>query len=135
VGIHRIKFIPADYPEEKHRMIYKIADILLDSYPFNGGTHTLEALWFNVPVVTKTGEQFFSRFGYSFLNTLGIEAGIAHNWEEYIDWGTKLGKNPDLTNKIKTQLAQSKQTEHLAPLWNPKKFAQDMYATLEQILP
>lgn len=134
VGIHRIKFIPADYPEEKHRITYKIADILLDSYPFNGGTHTLEALWFNLPVVTKTGEQFFSRLGYSFLNTLAIEAGIAHNWEEYIDWGIKLGTNPDLTHKIKAQLAQSKQPEHLSPLWNPKKFAQDMYNTLEKLI-
>ena len=133
VGRHRIKFLPRFATEEEHRTIYLLADILLDSYPYNGGTHTLEALWFNLPVVTRTGEQFLSRMGYSFLQALGIEAGVAWSWSEYVDWGVKLGKDGELRNAIKAQLVKSKDQANLSPLWNPKKFAGDMYAVFEKL--
>ena len=134
IGLHRIRFLPLAKTEEEHRTTYKVADILLDSYPYNGGTHTLEALWFNLPVVTRKGEQYLSRMGYSFLQTIPVDAGIANNWSEYVDWGIKLGKDADLREKIQQQLVQSKQSETLSPLWNPKKFAGDMYAVLEGLL-
>ena len=133
VGRHRIKFLPRFATEEEHRIIYLLADVLLDSYPYNGGTHTLEALWFNLPVVTRTGEQFLSRMGYSFLQALGIEAGVAWSWSEYVDWGVKLGKDGELRNAIKAQLVKSKDRANLSPLWNPKKFAGDMYAVFEKL--
>ncbi|GAB4279186.1 MAG: hypothetical protein Fur0025_06220 [Oscillatoriaceae cyanobacterium] len=127
VGFHRIKFLPFAPTEELHRSIYQIADIFLDSYPYNGGTHTLEALWFNLPVVTHVGEQFVSRMGNSFLQTLGIEQGIAQNWEEYIYWGVRFGQDITFRDKIRQHLVQSKQGDNPAPLWNPRQFARDMY--------
>ena len=134
IGLHRLKYLPLASSEEEHRTIYKIADILLDSYPYNGGTHNLEALWFNLPVITRTGEQHLSRMGYSFLRSLDISTGIARSWEEYTDWGIKLGQNTDLRQSVRERLIQSKQAETLAVLWNPKKFAQDMYAKFEELL-
>ena len=134
VSIHRIKFMDRFSTEEEHRSIYSLADILLDSYPYNGGTHTLEALWFNLPVVTLAGEQFLSRMGYSFLQSLDIELGISWSWEEYINWGVKLGKNSNLRQEFIDKLVKSKQSENLAPLWNSKKFAQDMYDMMIKLL-
>ncbi len=133
VDISRYKSLPPAAPEEKHRTIYAIADVLLDSYPFNGGTLSLETLWFDVPMVTRMGEQFFSRMGYSFLTTLGIDAGIANTWEEYVEWGIKFGTDEKLRNAVREKLIQSKKVETLAPLWNPQKFAQDLYLLLAQI--
>jgi predicted O-linked N-acetylglucosamine transferase (SPINDLY family) len=133
VSKHRIKFLPRFASEEEHRMVYVLADVLLDSYPYNGGTHTLEALWFNLPVVTRTGEQFLSRMGYSFLQTLGIDTA-AFSWEEYVELGVKLGRIPDFRIAVREQLAQSKKAESLSPLWNPKKFAEDMYAVFEKLI-
>ena len=133
VSRHRIKFLPRVATEEEHRIVYLLADVLLDSYPYNGGTHTLEALWFNLPVVTRTGEQFLSRMGYSFLQALGIETGVAWSWSEYVELGVKLGKDGEFRNAIKAQLVKSKDTASLSPLWNPKKFAGDMYAVFEKL--
>jgi protein O-GlcNAc transferase len=133
VDIARIKYVGVQMPEEKHRMIYLAADVLLDSYPMNGGTYTLEALWFNLPVVTKVGEQFCARMGYSFMQVLGIDAGVAWNWEEYIRWGVELGQNPDLRFAVQEQLRKSKLPDSLSPLWNPKKFADDMYKIFEEL--
>ena len=134
VSIHRIKFFKPVPTEEEHRLIYSVADIILDSYPYNGGTHSLEALWFNLPMVTRTGEQFLSRMGYSFLQTLGIEAGISRSREDYINWGVKLGNDASLRQEIVEYLAKTKEPEHLSPLWNPKKFANNMYDLLVGIL-
>lgn len=133
VSFSRIQFLPRTRTEEEHRTLYLLADVLLDSYPYNGGTHTLEALWFNLPLVTRSGEQFLSRMGYSFLHTLGIQAGVAWSWEEYVAWGVRFGCDRHFHQQIKQQLIQSKTPETLAPLWNPKKFAQDMYCLFEQL--
>jgi protein O-GlcNAc transferase len=133
VSKHRIKFLPRVATEEEHRIVYLLADVLLDSYPYNGGTHTLEALWFNLPVITRSGEQFLSRMGYSFLQTLGIENGVAWSWDEYVELGVKLGKDGELRKAIKAQLVKSKEAGNLSPLWNPKKFAGDMYAMFEKL--
>ena len=133
VSFHRVKFLPLANTEEEHRKIYSIADVFLDSYPYNGGTHTLEALWFNLPVVTRVGEQFLSRMGNSFLQTLGISQGIARNWDEYINWGIKFGQDIDLRDKIRQHLIQSKHQDHPAPLWNPRQFARDMYDLLAKL--
>ncbi|HEY9835904.1 MAG TPA: hypothetical protein V6D27_03345, partial [Vampirovibrionales bacterium] len=104
------------------------------SYPYNGGTHTLEALWFNLPLVTRVGELCLARMGYSFLNTLSIQSGIAWSWEEYIDWGIRLGQEVKVRQEIRHQLIRSKQPQHLSPLWNPAKFAQDMYGIFESLI-
>lgn len=134
VGFYRIKFLERVATEEEHRKIYSLADVLLDSYPYNGGTHTLEALWFDLPVVTRVGVQFLSRMGYSFLQNLGINEGVATSWKEYIQWGVTLGKDQELRQQVVEKLKNSKKPENLAPLWNPHKFAQDFYGICQQLL-
>ncbi|AFY71278.1 Tetratricopeptide TPR_2 repeat-containing protein [Thalassoporum mexicanum PCC 7367] len=137
VSSDRIIFLPRTNTEEEHRIIYQIADVGLDSYPYNGGTHNLESLWFNLPVVTLVGDQSFARMGYSFVATIGLsdkKAGIAQNWHEYIAEAVRLGGDRDLRNSLKAQLAKSKQPESLSPLWNPAKFAHDLYNQLAQMV-
>lgn len=134
IGLQRLKFLPLFKTEEEHRIVYKIADVLLDSYPYNGGTHNLEALWFNLPIVTRSGEQYLSRMGYSFLQAVSLSEGVAKSWEEYSDWGIQLGNNTELRLSVRDKLVQSKQPETLSPLWNPKKLARDMYGVFEQLL-
>ena len=134
VGFQRIKFMSRSASEEEHRQVYQVADVMLDSYPYNGGTHNLEALWFNLPVVTKSGETYLSRMGYSFLKSLSLDECITGSWDSYIETGIKLGKDQEFRQSIKEKLLQSKQPESLSPLWNPQKFAQDMYQVFEQLL-
>ncbi len=134
IGIHRVKILPPAATEEEHRVIYSWADVMLDSYPYNGCTNTLEALWFNLPVVTRTGEQFLSRMGYSFLQSLGIETGISKTWEEYVNWGIKLGNDASLRKEVVEKLEKSKRSESLAPLWDAKKFAKNLFDILMKLL-
>lgn len=139
IEFDRIHFLGRTATEEEHRTIYLIADILLDSYPFNGVTHTLEALWFGLPVVTYVGEQLYSRASYSFMKNVGVYEGFAYSWNEYIEWSVKLSQDINLRQKIKETLIKAKHEESLASLWNPQKFALDflnilysIYKTLHQ---
>ncbi len=138
VNFERMIFLPRSSTEEEHRATYAIADVSLDSYPYNGGTHNVEAFWCNLPLVTRVGDQAFARMGLSFLNTLGITAGIASSWEEYVDWGVRFGLDHDLRQSVREQLEQSKlkseQGDRLSPLWNPKKYAADLYAILSELV-
>ncbi|MEG4997434.1 tetratricopeptide repeat protein [Microcoleus sp. B4-D4] len=134
VDFARIKFIGQTRTEEEHRAIYYVADVLLDSYPYNGGTHNLEALWANLPVVTRSGDQYLSRMGYAFLKSANLDVGAAWSWEEYTQWGVKFGRDSGFRNAVKEHLIKSKQPEHLAPLWNPKKLAEDMYEVFQKLL-
>jgi len=134
VNVQRVKFLPSYKTEEEHRSSYLIADVYLDSYPYNGGSHNLEALWFNLPVVTRCGEQSFARMGYSFLQSVGIDEGIANSWEEYVAHGVKLGLDSNSRNSIRERLILSKNPETLAPLWNPQKLASDMYNLLQSLM-
>jgi protein O-GlcNAc transferase len=127
----RCRFVTWQQLEEDRSAFYQIADIALDTYPYNGGTHNLESLWFDLPIVTLCGEQATSRMGYSFLKAVGINEGVAKNWEEYTDWGVKLGLDKDLRDLLQGRIKQSKQPETLAPIWNPQKFAMDAYGIFQ----
>lgn len=134
VDFSRIKFVGQTKTEEEHRAIYYVADVLLDSYPYNGGTHNLEALWANLPVVTRSGDQYLSRMGYAFLKSANLDVGAAWSWEEYTQWGVKFGRDASFRNAVKEHLIKSKRPEHLAPLWNPQKLAREMYEVFQQLL-
>lgn len=130
----RLMFIGLTKTEEEHRAIYYVADALLDSYPYNGGTHNLEALSANLPIVTRAGKQYLSRMGYSFLKAVNLDLGIAWSWEEYTELGIRFGLDQALRANIQSHLIQSQNPNTLAPLWNPKQLAQEMYVIFNHLL-
>ena len=126
----RIKIMPSTPREETHRANLKIADVILDTYPYNGATTTLEALWCEIPLVTRVGEQFAARNSYSMLMNAGVTEGIAWTDEEYVAWGVAFGLHQDLRDRVRWKLRQSKRT---SPLWNARQFTRDLEAVYQQI--
>ncbi|MGQ4647755.1 O-linked N-acetylglucosamine transferase family protein [Lyngbya aestuarii] len=130
VSCDRLRFLPNDPSEVTHRANLGIADVVLDTYPYNGATTTLETLWMCIPLVTRVGEQFAARNSYTMMVNAGITEGIAWTDEEYIEWGVRLGKDEALRQQVSWKLIKSKQT---APLWNGKKFTREMEKAYEQM--
>ena len=124
----RIKFISRVKLEEIHRANLEIADIVLDTYPYNGATTTMETLWMCIPIVTRVGQQFAARNSYTMMINAGITEGIAWSDEEYVEWGIRLGKDEKLRQDISWKLRKSRQT---APLWNAKQFTREMEKAYE----
>ncbi|TRT48098.1 MAG: O-linked N-acetylglucosamine transferase, SPINDLY family protein [Microcystis aeruginosa Ma_QC_C_20070703_M131] len=126
----RLKFIPMDFDEETHRANLGIADVVLDTYPYNGATTTLETLWIGIPLVTRVGKQFSARNGYTLMMNAGITEGIAWSDEEYVQWGIKLGLDKNLREEVRWKLRKSR---HTSPLWNAKQFTRDLETAYRQM--
>ncbi len=123
VAVDRLHFLPDAASEAVHRANLQIADVVLDTFPYNGATTTLETLWMGIPLVTQVGQQFAARNSYTMMINAGITEGIAWTDDDYIEWGIRLGNDAALRQKIAYQLRQSR---HNAPLWNARKFAREM---------
>lgn len=130
VSCDRLRFLPRTPSEEVHRANLAIADVILDTYPYNGATTTLETLWMGIPLVTRVGLQFAARNSYAFMMNVGVTEGIAWTDEEYVEWGVRLGKDPALRQQITWKLRQSRQT---SPLWNAKQFTREMENAYKQM--
>jgi predicted O-linked N-acetylglucosamine transferase (SPINDLY family) len=123
VSLDRLRFLDGVPDEYTHRANLSIADIVLDTFPYNGATTTLETLWMGIPIVTQVGLQFAARNSYTFMLNAGITEGIAWSAQEYIEWGIKLGLDRDLRDKIAGKLRSGRTT---APVWNAKQFTLDI---------
>lgn len=63
---------------------HREVDIALDSFPYNGTTTTLHALWMGVPVIALAGHTHVSRVGASILKNLGLDDWCATTVEDYV---------------------------------------------------
>lgn len=130
VDIKRLRFLSMVASEEIHRANLGIADIVLDTYPYNGATTTMETLWMGIPLVTRVGQQFAARNSYTMMMNAGITEGIAWTDDEYVEWGIRLGKDEALRQEVVWKLRQSR---HTSPLWNAKQFTREMEKAYEEM--
>lgn len=117
-------------PSSNYMEEYNDIDIILDTYPFAGGTTTFEALYMGVPVITLVGDHHVSRFGYSILKNLEFEDGIAYNEDEYVEKAVALAND-------KVKVAELHETLRMrmlsSPLMNGKQYVHDMEKEYKRI--
>lgn len=94
---------PADYLAR-----YQLADLFLDTFPFNGGTTANDALFMGLPLLTLSGRTFASRMAGSLLTNLGLPELITTNLKEYEEKAVRLAKKPAEMERIKAKLADRK---------------------------
>lgn len=68
-------------------------DVILDTFPFSGGTTTCEALWMGVPSLSLAGDSLVARQGASILTAVGLPDWIAASAADYVDKAIKLSEN------------------------------------------
>jgi predicted O-linked N-acetylglucosamine transferase (SPINDLY family) len=77
-----------------HLARYAEVDVALDTFPYNGVTTSVEAVWMGVPFVTLAGTTLASRMGVSIATNLGHPEWIAHAPQEYVQKAVALTRNP-----------------------------------------
>ena len=80
-------------PSREVPACYRRVDIGLDTFPYNGGLTTCEAIWMGVPVVTCPGETFASRHGLAHLTAAGLSETVVENLDQYVDMAVALASD------------------------------------------
>jgi predicted O-linked N-acetylglucosamine transferase (SPINDLY family) len=87
-------------PHEAFLEAYGRADIALDTFPYNGATTTMEALWQGVPVLTFNGDRWASRQSRSLLLAAGLDDWCMSNRDAYVDRAVTLAQSPTTAAKL-----------------------------------
>ncbi len=96
---------------DSYLSLHHLVDICLDTFPYNGGTTTLHALWMGVPTLTLAGETPASRSGACVLGHVGLEAFVAHDAEDFLHkgliWASNLAALQDIRAGLRERFAKS----------------------------
>ena len=101
--LERIVFTPRSSPDE-YRAKLKLADIFLDTYPYNCGSTANDVINVGVPIVTISGKTMVSKMGGSLLSSIGISFLIIDNFENYISTVLMLFKNKYLDKQLQINI-------------------------------
>jgi protein O-GlcNAc transferase len=138
VAAERLVFAPR-LPLAEHLARHRVADLFLDTIPYNAHTTASEALWAGCPVLTVAGETFASRVAGSLLRTLGLPELITTCLDEYEQLALRLARDPKQLADLRARLQTNKST---SALFDGGQFARnlekayvtmlEMYASGEQ---
>lgn len=87
---------------------YPLADVFLDTFPFNGGVTTSDALWMGVPVVTCSGRSFASRMSGSLLHAVGVPELVTDSLSAYQALAVRLAKDAALRGRLRQTIVQGR---------------------------
>ena len=79
-----------------------LADLFLDTFPYNAGTTASDALRMGLPVVTYSGQTFAARMAGSLLHAIGLSWGVTYSLDDYIEKAVAVGSNPALYQDIRS---------------------------------
>ena len=131
VAPERLVFSPRiRYAEHLSRL--QLADLFLDTLPFNAGTTASDALWAGVPVLTCAGRAFSARMAGSLLRALGLPELITGSLAAYEARALELAVNPSALSELRSRLASNRTTH---PLFDTRRFTRHLeqaYLAMQQ---
>jgi predicted O-linked N-acetylglucosamine transferase (SPINDLY family) len=104
-----------------HLARHRLADLFLDTLPYNAHTTASDALWAGLPVLTQIGETFAGRVAASLLAAIGLPELIAQTEQQFEDMAIELATQPEALAAIKDKLAQNRLTK---PLFDTRLYTQ-----------
>ncbi len=129
VAPQRIVFAPKA-PQADHLARHPLADLFLDTIPYNAHTTASDALWAGLPLVTCAGDNFACRVAGSLLGAIGISELVTASLEEYEALALRLARDGDLLAGFRARLARNKWTH---PLFDTERFARNIEAAYRQM--
>jgi protein O-GlcNAc transferase len=96
-----------------HLARHRLADLFLDSLPYNAHTTASDALWAGLPVLTQIGVTFPGRVAASLLNAIGLPELITTTPQAYEDLAVQLATSPERLAATKRKLAHNRLTTSL----------------------
>lgn len=116
VFAHRV-----DYDQNLARQ--PLADLFLDTFPYNAHTTASDALWAGLPVLTLQGQSFAARVGSSLLHAAGLPELVTTSQQAYEELAVKLALEPGLLTSLRARLHDARAT---APLFDTPRLTRDI---------
>ncbi len=92
---------------------FQLADLMLDTFPYNAGTTANDALWMGLPMITLAGRSYISRMAGSLLHAVGLPDLVTSSFSEYERLAVQLGTNPPRVASYKRYLAEHGRSSRL----------------------
>lgn len=117
-------------PHAEYLARLQLADLFLDSNPYNAHTTASDALWAGCPVLTRPGETFAARVAGSLNHHLGLDVLNAADDEAYVALAIALGNDPSRLSALRGQLHACKLK---SSLFDMRGFARDFAAIVQKM--
>jgi predicted O-linked N-acetylglucosamine transferase (SPINDLY family) len=118
----RLVFGPS-LPSARHLARHRLADLFLDTLPYNAHTTASDALWAGLPVLTQMGQAFAGRVAASLLNAVGLPEMITRDAAAYEALAIAIGRDAARAAALKAKLTAAIPT---APLFNTPRFTRHL---------
>jgi predicted O-linked N-acetylglucosamine transferase (SPINDLY family) len=125
IGAERLVCAPFVPNPADHLARLKLADLFLDTLPYNAHSSACDALWAGVPVVTCRGGTFAGRVAASVLTALGLPELVAPALKDYEALALELARDPALLSQAKRKLVSNRATH---PLFDTERFTRHLEA-------
>jgi protein O-GlcNAc transferase len=129
VAPERIVFA-AKLPHPNHLGRHRLADLFLDTLPYNAHTTASDALWTGLPVLTCAGNTFAGRVAGSLVRAVGLPELVTNSREEYEALAMLLSRDSDLLAALRARLARNKWTH---ALFDTERFARNIESAYRQM--
>jgi len=116
--------------QQEYLQTYNQIDVVLDTFPYPGGTTSVDALWMGVPVLTLKGDRFLSRLGASVASNAGLSEWIAQDPDDYLTKAVAFTRNLEALERLRSGL---RLRVSQGPLFNVKVFAENFADALRKM--
>lgn len=116
---------------ENYLARYLIADLFLDTFPFNAGTTANDCLWMGCPLLTLTGRSFASRMAGALLTAAGLPELVTYALADYESKAVQLAQEPERLQDMREIL---RQVREVGPLFDTPRFVRDLEARLTELV-
>jgi protein O-GlcNAc transferase len=116
-----------------HLARHRLADLCLDTLPYNAHTTASDALWAGLPVLTCQGETFAGRVAASLLKAIGLDVLITNTLGEYETLALRLARDPAYLATLKDTLKRNRDTCLLFDTQSATRHIEDAYLTMAEI--
>jgi protein O-GlcNAc transferase len=126
----RLVFAPKAKPD-MHLARHQLADLFLDTLPYNAHTTASDALGTGLPLITRIGKVFPSRVAASLLNAIGLPELVTATPQAYEALALELAQNPALLAATREKLLRNRLT---TPLYDSERFRKAIEAAYDAML-
>ena len=117
-------------PLDQYLARFRLADLFLDTLPYNAHSTASDALWAGLPLLTCVGETFAGRVGASLLRAVGLPELVAQSPARYEELAIALATNPHRLGNLRERLEKNRLSQ---ALFDAPRFARNLEAAYREM--